>query len=271
VLDLALLAIAGFCQLAIGLLGLRVSLRAPKKAMRGQYELVFLIIGLVGFAAIVWSGLRSASVQQVIANGVEKIEIKLGIIKIDGGVAAEETKLYLQCDWAVMPKVMPPSGEIFVFEPHSTNLSQGLMYGTGLGKQFAPAGSPISWTLKDNEAPAFGNKYQLFDYGDGPVFDVNLVFHISTRKVVPNKSGGKSSGDKIESGEWIVPIPKVDQGANNPFVFYFFNRFWPVFIEIDMPPSASFIKSSNAPRQPIDVISATHTQPIVLNFGDLSP
>ncbi|MGA2313747.1 MAG: hypothetical protein ABSF87_15475, partial [Xanthobacteraceae bacterium] len=61
------------------------------------------------------------------------------------------------------------------------------------------------------------------------------------------------------------------EGAGNPFVFYFFNRFWPFFVQIDLPPSASFIRSNNAPRQSIEVLSAAHNQPIWLNPGDLSP
>jgi hypothetical protein len=262
--DFVLLAIAGFCQLALGVLGFRVSFHPPNKALKGPYELAFLVIGLIGLGAIVWSGIRSVNVQRVIADGVEKIEAKLGIMKV-----AEETKLFIQCDWAVMPKAMPPSGEIFVFEPHSINLSQGLMYGASLGKHFAPAGSQVTW--KDNEGPAFGNKCEVFDYGSGPVFDVNLTFDVSTRKVIVNEGGGKSSGDKIQSGQWIVPIPKIDEGANNPFVFYFFNRFWPLFVQIDLPPSASSIKSNNAPRQSIEVVSAAHNQPIFLNPGDLKP
>jgi|GEM_PF-4999883 hypothetical protein len=265
--DFALFFVAGVCQLALGFLALRVSFRPPNKAQWARYVWAFLVIGLIGLVAVFWSGVRSANVQQAIADGVEKIEVKLGISKGQ----TEEPKLFLQCDWVVMPKVMPPSGEIFVFEPHSTNLSQGIMYGAALGKQFAPPGSPISWNLKDSERPAFGNKCQLFDYGSGPVFDVNLVFDVSTRKVIVNEGGGKQSGDKIQSGQWIVAIPKIDEGAGNPFVFYFFNRFWPFFVQIDLPPSASFIRSNNAPRQSIEVLSAAHNQPIWLNPGDLSP
>ena len=185
--------------------------------------------------------------------------------------ALQNGRLFLQCDWSVMPTVMPPSGEIFVFEPHSPDLPEGLKYSAALGKQFAPPGSAISWTSNDNKIPAFGNKCQVFDYGSGPVFDVNLVFNVSARKVNVNEGGGKSSGDVIQSGQWIVPIPKIDEGASNPFVFYFFNRFWSSFVQIDQPPLASIIRNNNAPRQSIEVVSAAHNQPIWLNPGDLSP
>ena len=79
-LDFALLLVAGLCQLALGLLGLRVSVHPPKKTMRGRYEFAFLLIGVIGLLAIVWSGIRSVNVQGAIAQGVEKIETKLGII-----------------------------------------------------------------------------------------------------------------------------------------------------------------------------------------------
>ena len=54
--------------------------------------------------------------------------------------------------------------------------------------------------------------------------------------------------------------------AGNPFSFLHVSR-----PEIDLPPSASFIRSNNAPRQSIEVLSAAHNQPIWLNPGDLSP
>jgi hypothetical protein len=93
--DFFLLLVAGACQLALGLLGFRVSFRPPRKAQRGRYELAFLVIGAVGLGSIVWSGFRSITVQQSIAEGVEKIEIKLGIFKSSGGDAGQEDEAKL--------------------------------------------------------------------------------------------------------------------------------------------------------------------------------
>ena len=78
--DFALLLVAGLCQLALGLLGLRVSFRPPKRRRGGRYELAFFVIGVIGLGALVWSGWRSVSVQNVIAAGVERLQVRLGIV-----------------------------------------------------------------------------------------------------------------------------------------------------------------------------------------------
>jgi hypothetical protein len=142
-LDFILLLVAALAQLALGALGLRVSTHPPRKANRWRYELAFVLIGLVGIGAIVRSGVRSVSVQQTIADGVERIQVKLGI----GGQSnfTEETKIFLQCDFALMPKTMPTSGEIFIVEPHSASPS---LIGMG-GAQTAvrAAGKPSYYYL----------------------------------------------------------------------------------------------------------------------------
>lgn len=62
-----------------GDLGLRVSIRRPNKAQKSRYEAAFIIIGAIGLASIVWSGWRSANVQQAIVDGVGEIKIALGV------------------------------------------------------------------------------------------------------------------------------------------------------------------------------------------------
>ena len=76
--DFLLLLIAGVCQLALGVLGFRLSAHRATKAQKSRYEWVFIIIGLIGLGTIVWSGTRSVNVQNGIAVGIEKIEAKLG-------------------------------------------------------------------------------------------------------------------------------------------------------------------------------------------------
>jgi hypothetical protein len=143
--------------------------------------------------------------------------------------------------------------------------------GGALGKQFGPPGSELTWNLKNASLPAFGSKCGLFNYGNAPVFDVRLTFDISIKNVVVNDGGGKSSGDILQSGQWVAVIPKLDQGTNSPFEFYFFNRFSPYFIMIDQTPTATFIRSSNSVPQTLKVISAAHNQPIFLNPADVGP
>jgi hypothetical protein len=95
--DLALLVLAGVCQLVLGLLGLRLSTRRTNRAQKKQYEWTFITVGLIGLGAIALSGYRSVSVQMVIADGIEKIETKLRIVKPDENTAKNAaTKAKLQ-------------------------------------------------------------------------------------------------------------------------------------------------------------------------------
>jgi hypothetical protein len=63
-LDVLLLTVAGVCQLALAYLGFRVAARPPKKPQRPILEIAFGAIGIIGFVAIVWSGIRSSTIQE---------------------------------------------------------------------------------------------------------------------------------------------------------------------------------------------------------------
>jgi hypothetical protein len=103
------------------------------------------------------------------------------------------------------------------------------------------------------------------------LFDVSLSFKVFTRSVVKNDGGAQQTGDRMQSGQWIASAPKIDEGSADPFVFYFFNRFRPYFIEIELPPTATSIRSSSGDPRPVEVISAAHGQPIFLNPADITP
>lgn len=182
-----------------------------------------------------------------------------------------EAKLYFQCDWTIMPKTMPSPGEIFVVEPHSPNMAEQINDAGGTERLFAPIGSPMIWSTKGDDKFFQGYKCQTFNYGSGPLFVVSLFFKVFTRSVVKNVGGGQQTGDRTQSGQWIVSAPKIDEGSASPFVFYFINRFRPYFVEIDLPPTATSVRSNNGNPQPIEVISAAHGQPIFLNPADIGP
>jgi len=104
--DLFLVIVAGIFQLLSAILGFVGTDKLTKKQLRRR-RAAFIAFGLLGATAIAWGAYRSNSVQDAIKEGVDKLVAK--------GNGAEETKLFLRCDYAIMPKVMPPIGEIFVF------------------------------------------------------------------------------------------------------------------------------------------------------------
>jgi hypothetical protein len=255
--DLILVTVAGLSQLLSAILGFIGTDKLTRKKLQWR-RAAFIVFLVIGAASIAWSAYRSNSVQDAIKEGVDKLVVR------DNG-APGETKLFLRCDDAVMPKVMLPTGELFVFGPHASTVSSDMpsLRVAALTRRFQPVGSPVVWNSKPNSIDA-GQKCQLFNYGSGSVFDVVLTFDVAAKKVV-TQGAGKTSGEMIGSGKWIVNIPKIDPGAGEPFVFYFFNAFAQAFFDIDATaPSATFMKTNDGPRQSIKVISASH-RPLFLN------
>lgn len=177
---------------------------------------------------------------------------------------AAEAKIYLQCDTMPMPKNYPASGEIYLVEPHSADPINNNV--GGLEKMFGPSGGgPITWSSPEKQFDV-GYRCQVFDYGSEPLFDVRLNFDVSIRKVVKGDGGSQSGGETIASTQWTATFPKIDQGADKPFVFYFYNRFLPYFVQINLPPSsASFVRSSSSEREQVAVLGNSYGQPIFLN------
>jgi hypothetical protein len=173
--DLFLVIAAGVSQLLSAILGFVGTDKLTTKQLRKR-RAAFIAFGILGAAAIAWGAYRSNSVQDAIKEGVDKLAAK--------GDGAEETKLFLRCDYAIMPKVMPPTGETFVFGPHAPNISPDMpsLGAASLGRYFAPAGSPLVWSPKPDGIDE-GQKCQLFNYGSGPVFDVVLTFDVVARKL----------------------------------------------------------------------------------------
>jgi hypothetical protein len=216
-IDLILVIVAGLSQLLSAILGFVGTDKLTRKQLRWR-RATFIILGVLGAAAIAWSAYRSNSVQDAIKEGVDKL------IARSDGAPPEETKLFLQCGSAALPKVIPPTGEIFIFGPHASKISPDLPSPgmASLGRYFGPPGGAISWTSKPNSLEV-AEKCQLFNYGAGPVFDVALTLDVAARKAdaVPG-SVAKTSGEVIQSGKWTVNIGKIDAGASEPFVFYFY-------------------------------------------------
>ena len=79
--DFLLPLVAGISAASTGRYGDLGVTNKPVHTYRRRWEIAVVVVGLVGLAATFWSGYRSASVQQSIAVGVDKLERKLGISK----------------------------------------------------------------------------------------------------------------------------------------------------------------------------------------------
>jgi hypothetical protein len=111
--DFLLALVAGLAQLALGVMGFRVS-NKPVHTHRRRWESAFIVVGLVGLLATVWSGVRSASVEQSIESGVDKLERKLGISK-----GIEPPTIAVDCHDTTLPTSMPTGGLSFIDFRHA--------------------------------------------------------------------------------------------------------------------------------------------------------
>jgi hypothetical protein len=69
-------------------------MRRATKAQQSHYEWTFIVIGLIGLTAIVWSGVRSNNIQEGTAVGVHNIETKLGLRGTDRSAIRHQLELF---------------------------------------------------------------------------------------------------------------------------------------------------------------------------------
>ena len=133
---------------------------------------------------------------------------------------SDDESIHIECHFGFMPTIIPAEGRIYVLYAYPTDLQYG---GGGLMEVFGPPGNKQSWEIGDGPSP--GYKCQSTNYGRSPIFNVQMVFGLSFREIERDKDnpGSSRSGKITLSRGWLVQVNKIDQGHNNPFVFYIYN------------------------------------------------
>lgn len=134
----------------------------------------------------------------------------------------------------------------------NTNVTGGpLGYFTG------QAGSMLNISI--GEVPVLGFHCLLINYGEQPVFIVELPFRVSffeaiITNVTPN-SQNVSPGAQLLARDWIVEIPKIDSGIDAQFEFlvYTLDRY---VVLIDTPKTVAFQIDASGSRQMVPLIQA---------------
>lgn len=154
-----------------------------------------------------------------------------------------KTTLYLECAFAPMPHTWPePDGRVYAFPAGANNRPEEWI-GGGLSEYFGKVGSPTSF---GEFVKANSYKCELINYGDVPIFNVDLVFRFRYLEAV--KQGNSQQGGKlIAEGDYPIQIRKVDPGRSNAFVFYLFHL-GTQFINVGFPTSATFLTPASQER-----------------------
>ncbi len=251
-LDLLLLFIAGLCQLGVAWLGSRVSAHPPDLQHARRLGVAFILIGLIGFGAIIWSGLRSNTVQQGTWDGVQKL---LGLIK---GKKSDEN-LFAGCVHTLAaPLSVPADGVIYELSLWPFPLKN---ISTGLTMVTSVPGTPWKWPVRADNFPLDVSRCSIINYGPDTIFNVNLLLHLIFREAIKNEKDGITTGAVTLERDWLISVAKLDSGAEHAFIYYTYNlsKQW---VYVDFPSSATFQKDNNKVSLSIPVVqSENHLTP----------
>lgn len=102
---------------------------------------------------------------------------------------------------------------------------------------------------------------EVINYAIGPLFNLEFFLGLRFFEVI-RKANSIESGKVILTRHWIVPIPKIDPGKKDSFVFYLQNLS-PHFVDVTLPSSATIHSKRENEGRLISVGGAT---PEVMHF-----
>lgn len=146
-----------------------------------------------------------------------------------------ELSLVTECHPALMPKLVPSSGRIYVLSPWPMEPGNG---GGGLGEYYAEAGSEFKWRSHKG-IPSQAYHCQITNYGKVPVFKIMMNFPVIFREVIRDRENPNAtkSGEITISRDWPIEVTKIDPGING-FSFYIYNQSQQ-FVQVSLPESAT--------------------------------
>ena len=149
-----------------------------------------------------------------------------------------------------MPKVVPPSGRIYVWLTSRLPAESG---GGGLAEYFATAGS--EWKWNNSTEPEWSYRCELSNYTSRVLLNVELTMHATffEASLVPNQPNSYSHGKVTLDRDWMVPIAKIDPGPQQPFVFFIWNCCVENFVRVSAPATATAESPNATSRQELVV------------------
>lgn len=167
--------------------------------------------------------------------------------------------IHLDCNYGLMPTVMPAEGTIHLLQTFPIPAESG---DGGLGRVFSEPGSKHTWGTDDG--PWTGYKCQITNYGASTIFNVQTIVGLTFMENMKDKDNPNTSrsGQVTLSRGWLVPVNKIDPGPDRSFVFYIYNSS-NHFVDISLPKIASIQKTGTIDRINIPIIGSD-SGPIVL-------
>lgn len=146
-----------------------------------------------------------------------------------------QNRIFAQCQYGVMPAVMPPEGRVHVL----TAMELPPETGGGLADFFGRPGSEWKWT-NDGE-PSWSYRCELTNYSSDVLINVSVPVRLTFRTPmpVPGQQNARRQGDVTLDRNWVFVVPKLDPAPAAPYVFYVWNSSVKKFVQVRLPESVS--------------------------------
>jgi len=139
------------------------------------------------------------------------------------------TSLSVELHKGLAPSVFPPGGRINVLDTFAIPANAG---GGGLGELSGTPGKEVGWPLGQTAL-----QFQVTDYSSSTIFNVAAALQLKFFRVTKDKSGALQKGEMFLERQWEMEIPKIDSGADHPFVFYAINQKDDQWVAVEFPQS----------------------------------
>ena len=175
----------------------------------------------------------------------------------DGGA------LFLDCRTGLMPSVIPPTGRIYVWVTNPLPAESG---GGGLAEYFGTPGG--DWKWNNAKEPEWSYRCELSNYTQQVALNVEIAMRVAFYEpvAVADQPNAYRHGKVGVHRDWLIVIPKIDIGPQQPFVFFIWNCCVQSFVTVSAPPVATAESPGAASRRELPLRQSTGNL-----FNSLSP
>lgn len=127
--------------------------------------------------------------------------------------------LFVECQHIRFPIKVASDGRTFGLNLFPTPLANR---GGGMGEYSGIPGSDFNIS---NNPLTTGYKCSVTNYGPRPMLAIRIGLNLVFQKAVRDKDNPNAvrNGEITAQRPWRIDVPKIDPGANNPFIFYIWN------------------------------------------------
>jgi hypothetical protein len=153
----------------------------------------------------------------------------------------------VECTPSPLPDIVPSAGYLTIVSPHRFGDNLTIPGGGRHGKPGDKWAWPDNWIEKWSTTTL---RCQVTNYGDIPIFNVELPITVTFRKITRQPENPKNFEAKTVIGaqETVIPATKIDPGKDSPYVFYFHNQGLDL-INIEFSKAPTYVMSGETTRR----------------------